>query len=158
MVYKWYILPIGGLYATYHLLRGTRNNHWFWVCGRRILGLGLGPSPIQTGSQGCTPSNGRRESWGGSFHCGSMVGKNQWRFRPWEKVAKDPAFQILPLLDNLQDFLTCPTCKKLGRPSTQILYAIMPYQRDRCAFPGRYPFVKFLGCWKLWNGSSLTQN
>ena len=21
MVYKWYILPIGGLYATYHLLR-----------------------------------------------------------------------------------------------------------------------------------------
>ena len=24
MVYKWYILPIGGLYATYQLFRGTR--------------------------------------------------------------------------------------------------------------------------------------
>ena len=31
MVYKWYILPIGGLYATYiHLppFTGTKNNHW----------------------------------------------------------------------------------------------------------------------------------
>ena len=27
MVYKWYILPIGGLYATYHLLEEPENNH-----------------------------------------------------------------------------------------------------------------------------------
>ena len=25
-VYKWYILPIGGLYGTYHLLREPRNS------------------------------------------------------------------------------------------------------------------------------------
>ena len=28
MVYKWYILPIGGLYITYHLLREPGNSHW----------------------------------------------------------------------------------------------------------------------------------
>ena len=26
MVYKWYILPIGGLYGTYHLLREPGNS------------------------------------------------------------------------------------------------------------------------------------
>ena len=30
MVYKWYILPIGGLYGTYHLLREPGNSIDFW--------------------------------------------------------------------------------------------------------------------------------
>ena len=29
-IYKWYILPIGGLYGTYHLLREPGNNHCFF--------------------------------------------------------------------------------------------------------------------------------
>ena len=41
MVYKWYILPIGGLYATYHLLgepettidliAGLKGNQWVFI-------------------------------------------------------------------------------------------------------------------------------
>ena len=42
MVYKWYILPIGGLYATYHLLGepGTTIGHVFcsWAA---FLGKGM---------------------------------------------------------------------------------------------------------------------
>ena len=30
-IYKWYILPIGGLYGTYHLLREPGNNHCFFT-------------------------------------------------------------------------------------------------------------------------------
>ena len=30
MVYKWYILPIGWLYITYHLLREPENSYWCW--------------------------------------------------------------------------------------------------------------------------------
>ena len=47
MVYKWYILPIGGLYATYHLLRepettietvtnlDVRQYKWYGQCASR---------------------------------------------------------------------------------------------------------------------------
>ena len=28
-IYKWYILPIGGIYGTYHLWREPGNNHWY---------------------------------------------------------------------------------------------------------------------------------
>ena len=51
MVYKWYILPIGGLYGTYHLLREPGKLHWTlppswsdasfgklsWVCKARFF-------------------------------------------------------------------------------------------------------------------------
>ena len=51
MVYKWYILPIGGLYATYHLLRDPKatiehpsnwrptllvTGQWWRPCGRWV--------------------------------------------------------------------------------------------------------------------------
>ena len=82
----------------------------------------------------------------GVFTAGRWWEKTNGDFDLGKRWRKTRLKKILPLLDNLQDFLTYPTCKKLGKPSTQILYAIMPYQRDRCAFPGGYLFVTFLGC------------
>ena len=37
MVYKWYILPIGGLYGTYHLLREPETTIEYWGFNPLIL-------------------------------------------------------------------------------------------------------------------------
>ena len=43
MVYKWYILPIGGLYATYHLLGEPETTIDMRVAGAvRLLGNDVG--------------------------------------------------------------------------------------------------------------------
>ena len=41
MVYKWYILPIGGLYGTYHLL-GEPETAIEGLKGLNILNMGVG--------------------------------------------------------------------------------------------------------------------
>ena len=48
-IYKWYILPIGGLYATYYLLREPENNQWligpflFKLSWSTVCGVWAGP-------------------------------------------------------------------------------------------------------------------
>ena len=70
MVYKWYILPIGGLYITYHLLWGTRNNHWivvFFSEKLQITNLGWKP-PIQRCNKRNQEAVMCHASWGSSKH------------------------------------------------------------------------------------------
>ena len=43
MVYKWYILPIGWVYITYHLFKGTRNNFWYKASYNLHLPIYFGP-------------------------------------------------------------------------------------------------------------------
>ena len=56
MVYKWYILPIGGLYGTYHLLREPGNSIDWTVSvqlnGYWRLRAGLSRSGFLLGSMG----------------------------------------------------------------------------------------------------------
>ena len=57
-IYKWYILPIGGLYGTYHLLREP-NNHWM------VDSSQPNKSPFEMKTWG---GHWWRNLWGWEFH------------------------------------------------------------------------------------------
>ena len=67
-IYHWekntYILPSGGLYATYHLFMGTRNNHWSYQNLLSIQGwFKLGYKLVPSNSHGVKKPLNDTDTW-----------------------------------------------------------------------------------------------